>query len=110
MWWYSDEFNKWNENGRPINENVIELYVSYSNIKTLGKLENLVNLKKLYCFNNHLTSLGGIENLVNLTYLYCKNNQLTSLEGMEILVKLLNNNKNIINNINYDFIDSDDFI
>jgi hypothetical protein len=35
---------------------------------------------------------------------------LTSLEGIEILTKLIKNNKQIKNNIIYNFIDSDDYI
>jgi Leucine-rich repeat (LRR) protein len=70
----------------------------------------LINLKKLDCYNNQLTSLEGIENLFNLEDLDCSDNQLTSLEGIEILTKLIKNNKQIKNNIIYNFIDSDDYI
>jgi internalin A len=110
------------------------LNISNSNIETLGNLENLVNLKYLYCGYNQLTSLEGIENLVNLKELYCSdnqlislegienlnsllflkelycNNQLTSLEGIEKIVNLIKNNKQLKNNIIYNFIDSDDYI
>jgi Leucine-rich repeat (LRR) protein len=91
--WRINDFNNWNNEGRPINENVIELNISFSNIETLGKLENLINLIYLNCGNNQLTSLEGIENLINLEELYCSNNFLTSLEGIEGLVKLIKNNK-----------------
>jgi hypothetical protein len=43
-------------------------------------------------------------------YLNCWNNQLTSLEGIENLIKLIKNNKQIKNNIKYNFIDSNDYI
>jgi Leucine-rich repeat (LRR) protein len=86
--WNIDDFNKWCENGRPINKNVIRLDISNSNVKSLKGMENLVNLKYLYCYNNQLTSLKGIENLINLTELYCYNNQLTSLKGIENLINL----------------------
>jgi Leucine-rich repeat (LRR) protein len=104
--WYSNEFIKWNDKGRPINEKVNELYISNSNNETLGNLENLVNLKMLYCGDNQLTSLEGIENLNSLlflTHLYCCNNQLTSLEGIEKIINLIKNNIKIVNNIEYDF-------
>jgi Leucine-rich repeat (LRR) protein len=130
--WYIDDFNKWCENGRPINENIIMLDISNSNIKNIGNLENLVNLEYLDCSNNKLTSLEeikkltnlkelcysnnfltsleGIENFGNLQSLYCNNNQLTSLEGIENLVKLIKNNKKILYTLQYNFIDSDDYI
>jgi Leucine-rich repeat (LRR) protein len=75
--WKIDDFKKWDKCGRPINENVIKLNITYSKIKILGNLENLVNLKILQCNNNLLTSLKGIENLVNLEELNCENNKLT---------------------------------
>jgi hypothetical protein len=52
--------------------------------------------------------LEGIENLINLKYLNCKNNFLTSLEGIENLIKLIKNNKQIKNNMEYTFANSDD--
>jgi internalin A len=174
--WKIDDFNKWIKNERPINENIIELDISQSNIKILGNLENLVNLeilncdnnflsslegieklinleflscgynqltslerienlinleyldcsynqltlleeienltnlKNFYCYNNSLTSLKSVENLNNLKALYCYDNLLTSLEGIENLTNLIKNNKKIIKELNYDFIDSDDYI
>jgi Leucine-rich repeat (LRR) protein len=95
---------------KPINKNIIQLNIQNSNIKILGNLGNLINLKYLNCSYNQLTSLEEIENLVNLKYLNCKNNQLTSLEGIEKIVNLIKNNIKILNNIEYNFIDSDDFI
>jgi Leucine-rich repeat (LRR) protein len=94
--WGINDFNKWCENGRPINKNVIGLDISSSNIKSLEGIENLINLKYLNCNNNNLTSLEGIENLINLKYLNCNNNNLTSLEGIENLINLkyLNCNNN----------------
>jgi Leucine-rich repeat (LRR) protein len=86
--WGINDFNKWCENGRPINKNVIGLDISSSNIKSLEGIENLINLKYLNCNNNNLTSLEGIENLINLKYLNCNNNNLTSLEGIENLTNL----------------------
>jgi Leucine-rich repeat (LRR) protein len=65
MWGISD-FNKWNNEGRSINEHVVELNISNSNIEILGNLENLINLKKISCYNNKLISLEGIENLNSL--------------------------------------------
>jgi hypothetical protein len=131
MWGIKD-FKKWTEKGRPINKNIMELNISYLNIKTLGNLENLVSLEKLKCDSNELTSLEGIEKLVNLKELDCYGNklrslegienltklqklyfginQLTSLEGIENLVKLIKNNKNIINDMSHNFIDSNDYI
>jgi Leucine-rich repeat (LRR) protein len=129
--WEINDFNRWIDDGRPINENVINLNISNSNIEILKNLENLVNLKYLTCCNNKLTSLEGIENLVNLEklncndnmlsslkgienlinlkYLHCYNNQLTSLEGIENFIKLIKNNK-MQNKINYNFTDSNDYI
>jgi hypothetical protein len=86
--WKTNDFNKWCKNGRPINNYVVELYISYSNILDIGDLKNLVNLKTLECSYNQLKSLKGIENLTNLEYLYINNNLLTSLEGIEKLTKL----------------------
>jgi Leucine-rich repeat (LRR) protein len=86
--WQFDDFNKWHNQGRQINENVIELDISSSNIESLGNLENLINLDSLNCCDNQLTSLKGIENLVNLKKLFCCYNKLTSLEGVEKLIKL----------------------
>jgi Leucine-rich repeat (LRR) protein len=76
----------------------------------LKGIENLINLKYLNCGYNFLTSLEGIENFVDLEKLYCGNNQLRSFEGIEILIKLIKNNKKLRNELNYNFIDSDDFI
>jgi Leucine-rich repeat (LRR) protein len=91
MWGIKD-FKKWTKKGRPIDESVVVLNISCSNIKKLGDLGNLINLKKLFCDENSLTSLEGIENLINLKYLNCWDNQLTSLEGIENLqyLKYLN--------------------
>jgi Leucine-rich repeat (LRR) protein len=109
--WKLNDFNKWIRKGRQINENVINLDISHSDLKTLGDLKNLVNLeylncgynlllslegikelvnlKTLYCSNNKLMSLDdNLQNLTNLKELYCYNNQLTSLEGIENLVNL----------------------
>jgi Leucine-rich repeat (LRR) protein len=86
MWGIRD-FNKWNNKGRQINKNVIELNIAHSNIKKLGDLGNLINLKKLFCYNNQLTSLEGIENLVKLI-----------------------KNKKQIKIMKYNFIDSNDYI
>jgi Leucine-rich repeat (LRR) protein len=86
--WKFKEFDEWIKDGRPINKYVIKLDISYSNIKTLGNLENLINLKKLYCDDNQLSSLEEIENLVNLEKLVCNKNQLTSLKGIENLINL----------------------
>jgi Leucine-rich repeat (LRR) protein len=86
--WEINDFNKWNDEGRPIDENVIELNIGYSNIEILGNLENLANLNTLCCHSNKLISLEGIEKLTNLTHLYCNNNKLTSLEGIENLINL----------------------
>jgi Leucine-rich repeat (LRR) protein len=84
--WKINDFNKWIDNGRQIDENVIELHISCANIEFLGRIENLTNLRKLDCSGNKLTSLEGIEKLINLQELYCDYNQLTSLEGIENLV------------------------
>jgi Leucine-rich repeat (LRR) protein len=90
--------------------NLKELYCYDNQLTSLEGIENLINLIELACDSNKLTSLEGIENLVDLKELYCSNNQLTSLEGIENLVKLIKNNKQIKNNIKYNFIDSDDYI
>jgi Leucine-rich repeat (LRR) protein len=66
-----NDFNNWNEEWRPIDENIIELNISHLYFESLGNLDNLVNLKILFCQNNQLTSLEGIENLVNLKILFC---------------------------------------
>jgi Leucine-rich repeat (LRR) protein len=84
--WCDEDFIKWCKYGRPINKNVVILYILYSNIKSLGRMENLINLEYLCCKYNQLISLEGIEKLVNLKGLYCHNNKLTSLEGMGKLV------------------------
>jgi Leucine-rich repeat (LRR) protein len=112
--WRSNDFNKWNNEGRPINETVIYLDISDSNIEILGRIENLINLKTINCYGNQLTSLEGIENLVNLTFLRCNNNQLTLLEGIENCVNLnilyCNNNQltsleGIENLVNLEYLD-----
>jgi Leucine-rich repeat (LRR) protein len=90
--------------------NLKSLFCNNNQLTSLEGIENLVNLESLFCNNNQLTSLEGIENLVNLESLYCHDNQLTSLEGIESLVKLIKNNKQIKNNIECNFIDSDDYI
>jgi Leucine-rich repeat (LRR) protein len=86
--WKINDFNKWVREGKPINKNIIELDISYSNIDILENMENLVNLKILYCSDNELTTLEGIKKLINLKYLYCNTNNLTSLEGIENLINL----------------------
>jgi Leucine-rich repeat (LRR) protein len=50
--WQFEEFDEWTKKGRPIDENVVELDIQYSNIKTLGNLANLINLESLICNNN----------------------------------------------------------
>jgi Leucine-rich repeat (LRR) protein len=88
MWSIAD-FRLWVTDGRPINENIIKLNISSSNIKSFGNLENLVNLEELNCCNNELVSLDGIENLVNLKKLNCYDNKLVSLGNyMKKLVNL----------------------
>jgi Leucine-rich repeat (LRR) protein len=89
--------------------NLKRLCCGNNQLTSLEGMEKMVNLKILYCHSNQLISLEGIENLVNLEELCCSNNQLASLEGMEKIVKLIKNNKQIKNNIKYNFIDSDDF-
>jgi hypothetical protein len=86
--WHINDFNKWVEDGRPINDKITELSIAKSNIEILGNLENLVNLRELYCVNNQLISLKGIENCIKLEYLNCSGNKLTSLEGIENLINL----------------------
>jgi Leucine-rich repeat (LRR) protein len=108
--WKKNDFNKWINEGRPINENIIELNIFQSDIKKLGNLENLVNLQYLDCSNNQLISLEGMVNLVNLRALNCCNNQLTSLEGIETLIGLIKINKIESYNISVNFVDSDDYV
>jgi Leucine-rich repeat (LRR) protein len=55
-----NDFKKWIDDGRPINESIIELDISNSNIETLG------NLEELDCSFNKLISLEGIEKLTKL--------------------------------------------
>jgi Leucine-rich repeat (LRR) protein len=87
-----------------------KLDCSNNQLTSLEGIENLVNLNYLNCSDNQLTSLEEIVNLVNLKYLNCSNNQLTSLGGIENFIKLIKNNKNILKNIGYEFIDSNDFV
>jgi Leucine-rich repeat (LRR) protein len=113
--------------------NLKNFYCDNNFLTLLEGIENFVNLKNLYCSNNELTSLEHIKNLVGLEYLYfdnnkitslyhylndlnnlkelcCKNNFLTSLELITNLTKLMKNNESLINKLEYDTIDHDDFI
>jgi hypothetical protein len=86
--WHINEYNKWIQNGCPLNEHVLEIYISDSNLTSLVNLQNLVNLQVLNCSGNNLTNLNGIQNLINLKKLYCYYNQLTDLKDVQNLVNL----------------------
>jgi hypothetical protein len=97
--WTIYNFNKWNKEGRPINENVIELDISYSNIEILGNLENLINVKELYYYDNFLTSSEGIEN--NIRYDFVDSDDYIELNDLfENLIKYDDNIENIERMIN----------
>ena len=50
--WKIKEYDQWIRNKCPLNEHVLELDISHSNLTSLVNLQNLVNLKKLYCRSN----------------------------------------------------------
>jgi hypothetical protein len=102
--WSIKEYNQWIRNECPLNENVLELYISSSYITSLVNLQNLVNLEILCCYTNKLINLNGIQNLVNLKHLNCSNNKLTNLNDIKNLVNLeilycTGNNLTTLNNI-----------
>ena len=80
MKWGISKYNEWIKNGRPVNDEVLTLDISWSNIVSLKGIEKLINLQELYCDDNELISLKGIETLTKLQILECENNQLISLE------------------------------
>ena len=88
MKWGISEYNEWIKNGRPINDEVLILNISHSDIKSLEGIGNLTNLREFYCYSNQLTSLEGIETLTKLKWLSCSINKLTSLKGIETLTNL----------------------
>ena len=55
--WKITEYNQWISDNCPLNENILELDISYSKLTSLVNLENLVNLKVLDCNHNTLTTL-----------------------------------------------------
>ena len=98
MNWTITEYNLWIKDGQPINLLVQELNISNSNINSLKKIENLVNLTELYCSSNQLTSLNEIENLVNLRRCEYQNNIINHIPPN--IVRILNrfqNGQNIYN-------------
>ena len=90
MKWYTQEYIYWKVRGSPINLDVLDLDISWFDIKTLNDIdfEKLPNLQKLNCSYNKLKSFDGIEKISNLTEFNCSCNQLTSLEGIEKLHNL----------------------
>lgn len=89
--WDIKEYNKWIEQGRPINIIVTELQLNQfipGKPLLFDGIENLPNLTSIYCEFNRLTSLRGIRNLPNLKLIMCGYNELTSLKGLENLPQL----------------------
>jgi Leucine-rich repeat (LRR) protein len=86
--WSIIEYNQWIRDECPLNENVLELDVSFSKLSSLVNLQNLVNLEYLNCVGNHLTDLNDIQNLTNLQILNCSMNQLITLNGIQNLTNL----------------------
>jgi Leucine-rich repeat (LRR) protein len=86
--WHFTEYYQWIQNGCLLNETVLELDMSYSKLKSLVNLQNLVNLRVLDCSHNKLTTLNSIQNLTNLKILFCSRNIITTLSGIQNLVNL----------------------
>ena len=80
MKWDHDDYEEWINQGHPINAKILELDISYYDIKSLEPIKNLINLKKLYCRKSNIESLEPINNLVKLKILDCAQNQIQSLE------------------------------
>lgn len=81
--------------------NLVEIDVSYNNLKNLGGLKDMKKLEYLTCCVNYIEDLKDIRNCTNMVYLDCRKNFISNLSGLENFDKLrvLYCDKNDINNL-----------
>lgn len=67
---------------------LVNLDLSFNNIRHIKHLEGLVGLKDLYLCQNDLSRIQGVETLVNLRNLELGANRIREIKGLEKLVNL----------------------
>ena len=88
--WTITEYNQWINNGMPINENVIKLYLFKNQLTNLpDSIGNITKLIKLYLNDNNLTTYP--ESIINLTQL--NSCSLKNLIEIDNLKKIKNKHK-----------------
>jgi hypothetical protein len=83
MKWSIIEYKKWIKNGAVLNNTVMILNITSSNITSLIEVNNLPRLKILHCSDNRIVDIECL-NLPLLEELYCGNNRITDIECLSL--------------------------